>query len=601
MAKKEKKDKKVKIPELPGAPEIPKEALEKVEKMKKKLDDFKEKVLEKFEDYILGIALLKPNPEKKEQINVLILVDDSDTKKMTKEELKRKLSEIFQNIAKDIDKNISPEVMLLTSLWEELYDGHYEILKEFVISAPIYDKGMLSALKIAELHKRMVLEKFEKYIVAYVLGGSLVQGKATPKSDIDVFIVVDDTDVKRMTRAELKDKLRAIIIGMGFEAGKITGIENKLNIQVYILTDFWENIKEANPIIFTFLRDGVPLYDRGIFMPWKQLLRMGRIKPSRESIEMYKESGEQMLKRVKLKLKEIAVEDFFWSILTPTQAAIMLYGLPPPTPKETPQVVRDIFIKKEKMLEEEYVKILEKVITTRKKIEHDELKDIKGRDIDELLRDSEKYLNRLKKLFKDIEEKKEKERLLAVYDSVMMVARDALLLEGEETVSEKEILKKFKEKIIHKNYLPERYYRILEEVIKARKDYEKGTLTKVEVEEVMKKSREFLSHVIEHIERKKAKELEESKIIIKHGDRIGEVIFTDEKVFIIHDTREEEKEITKADLTKEGTLGRIEESNLEELEKAIRDIKVSKRPLLKPKLVEQLKEIFGEDLEIVMH
>ena len=76
----------------------------------------------------------------------------------------------------------------------------------------------------------MVLKKFEKYIVSYVLAGSLVQGRATKTSDIDVWVVIDDTDVKRMTRAELKDKLRAIIIGMGIEAGDLTGIQNKLNI-----------------------------------------------------------------------------------------------------------------------------------------------------------------------------------------------------------------------------------------------------------------------------------------------------------------------------------------------------------------------------------
>jgi predicted nucleotidyltransferase len=48
----------------------------------------------------------------------------------------------------------------------------------------------------------------------------LSRGKATPESDIDVFLVIDDTDVKKMTRGELKEKLRAIIIGMGIDAGK---------------------------------------------------------------------------------------------------------------------------------------------------------------------------------------------------------------------------------------------------------------------------------------------------------------------------------------------------------------------------------------------
>jgi len=40
-----------------------------------------------------------------------------------------------------------------------------------------------------------------------------------------------------------------------------------------------------------------------VFMPWKLLLKMGRIKPSIEAIDMFMSSGEQMISRVKFKLK----------------------------------------------------------------------------------------------------------------------------------------------------------------------------------------------------------------------------------------------------------------------------------------------------------
>ncbi|MBU0472058.1 MAG: nucleotidyltransferase domain-containing protein, partial [Nanoarchaeota archaeon] len=255
MANKKKKDALDNLPQ-----DIPDETKKKLEAIKSKLEKLKENILGKFEDYVMGIALLPPSKEEdnKEKINVLVLVDDSDSTKMPKEELKEKLSSIITKMAGEIDKNLAPEVVILTELWQSCYDAKYDLLQMIAMAAPVYDKGMLAAIKIAEVHKTMVLKKFEKYIVSYVLAGSLVQGRATPQSDIDVFIVIDDTDVKKMTRAELKDKLRAIIIGMGLDAGKMTGIENKLNIQVYILTDFWDNIKEANPIIFTFLRDGVP-------------------------------------------------------------------------------------------------------------------------------------------------------------------------------------------------------------------------------------------------------------------------------------------------------------------------------------------------------
>ncbi|MBI4980958.1 nucleotidyltransferase domain-containing protein [Candidatus Woesearchaeota archaeon] len=415
-------------------PKLPPEVEKKLEALKVKLDGFKAKVLEKFGDYIVGIALLppeKPLPkesapeeapkeEKKDEkskedkakeeqkISLLVVVDDTTSQKMTKDELHQKFSTIIQKIAEETDKNLSPQSILLTDLWQNSYDGKYDLNKLISMSAPIHDTGMLAALKIAEIHKTMVLKKFDKYILSYVLAGSLTQGKATPTSDIDVWIVIDDTDVKKMTRIELKDKLRAIIIGMGIEAGELTGIKNKLNIQVYILTDFWESLKEANPIIFTLLRDGVPLYDRSIFMPWKQLLRMGRIKPSREAIELFMSTGEQTISRVKLRLKDMAMEDTYYAILTPSQAAIMLYGLPPPTPRETPDVLEEIFVKKEKILEKEYVDILRNNVKIRKDIEHGTKAELSGTEMDQLLKNAEKFLERIKKLFKDIEETHDK-------------------------------------------------------------------------------------------------------------------------------------------------------------------------------------------------
>ncbi len=317
---------------------LPEETKKKLQEIKEKLDKFKDQVLKKFDKYIMGITLLPP-PKPKEgekpdtkTISVLILIDDSDSKKMSKLELKKKLSDIIYTIGQDIDKNIKSQPILLSEVWQSCYDCKYDILKLIAMGAPFYDTGMLAAIKIAEVHKSMVLKKFEKYIVSYVLAGSLTQGRATKDSDIDVWIVIDDTDVKKMTRAELKDKLRAIILGMGFEAGNITGIKNKINIQVYILTDFWDNLKEANPIIFTLLRDGVPFYDRGMFLPWKQLLKMGKIKPSAEAIDMFMNSGDNMLKRIKSTLKAMAMEDTYYALLTPSQAALMLYGVPPPSP-----------------------------------------------------------------------------------------------------------------------------------------------------------------------------------------------------------------------------------------------------------------------------
>jgi uncharacterized protein (UPF0332 family)/predicted nucleotidyltransferase len=599
---------------------LPKDVQEKLKTIKTKLEKFQKKALDKFDKYVAGIALLpppKPNDQKqpveqkqpavqnqpvdKDKINVLVLVDDSDSKKMSKYELKDKLTAIMNNIAKEIDKNLTPQVVILSELWQNCYDGKYELLQLIALSAPIFDRGMLAAIKIAEVHKTMVLKKFEKYIVSYVLAGSLVQGRATPTSDIDVWIVIDDTDVKKMTRAELKDKLRAIIIGMGIEAGELTGVKNKINIQVYILTDFWDSLREANPIIFTLLRDGVPFYDRGIFMAWKQLLKMGKIKPSPEAIDMFMGSGEQMLKRVELKLKDIGMEDIYYAILTPSQAALMLHGIPPPAPKETAALMREIFVHKEKLLEEKFVKTLEKVIDVRKTIEHGERKEVSGKEIDELLNESDKYLKRIKRLFTQIEKIKEEEDMIKVYETIVTIIRDVLRMEGIEKVEDEEVVKLFEDELISQGKIPAKFLRILNEIIQAKKDYDDKKLTRIEVEKVKKSSNEFIKFLVEYLQRKRGRELERAKIRVKHGNRYGEVILLGDIAFIIHDIDHEEKEISKAKIKEDGSLGTTQKSSLAELEKALTKVEIPLKVFIKEPIFEDLKNLFGKDVEILVN
>ncbi|MFC1722644.1 nucleotidyltransferase domain-containing protein [Nanoarchaeota archaeon] len=584
---------------------LPPDVQKKLKEIKLKLDKFQKAILKKFEHYVMGVALLPPDKKgeqvDKDKINVLVLVDDSDSKKMTKQELKEKLGTIMQKMAEEVDKRLIINTVILSEVWQSCYDGKTEMLQTFAVCAPVYDTGMMSAIKIGEIHKDMVMKKFEKYVVAYVLFGSLPRGQATAESDIDVAIIVDDTDVKKMTRAELKDKLRAIIMGMGLDAGDMTGIKNKLNIQVYILTDFWDSIKEANPVIFTVLRDGVPLYDRGIFMPWKQLLRMGKIKPSAESIDMFMASGEQMVTRVKGALLGVVEREMYWSTLTPTQAAIMLYGIPPPTPNETIDLVEEVFVKKEKLLEPKYLETLREIRKYYKGIEHGDIKEISGKEVDELLDKADKYLKRLKRLFTQIEKMKEEEGIVHLYETVVTIIRDVLRLEGIERAKDTECVKLFETEIIHSGKVPEKFLRMINSVVKAKKDYDEKKLTKSDINNVKKESREVVKFLVEYMQRKRGKELERAKIRVKHGKRYGEVLLLEDTAFIIHDIDHEEKEITKAPIKPDGSLGQVTKSNLEELEKALVKYEIPPKVFIKEPIFENLKGIFGKDVEVLVN
>jgi predicted nucleotidyltransferase/uncharacterized protein (UPF0332 family) len=609
MAKKKSKESKESKKAGPSLPPLPPELQAKLDAVQKKLVKFKEETVKQFDKYILGIGLLPPpkprpgeeiKPEDKDKVEILILIDDTEPSKMTKLELRDKLGKIMATKAKELDKNFVTQTILLSEVWQSCYDAKYDLTHLVAICIPVHDSGMMAAIRISEVHKNMVMKKFEKYIVSYCLAGSLVQGKATPESDIDVSIIVDDTDVKKMTRAELKDKLRAIIAGMGMEAGEITGVKNKINIQTWILTDFWEGIKEANPVFFTFLRDGIPFYDRGVFMPWKQLLKMGKIKPSPEAIDIYMSSGEQSLGRVKWKLQDIGTEDFFWSILTPPQAALMLYGVPPPTPKETPATLREIFVKKEKLLEEKDVKVLEKVLEVRKAIEHGTKKGMTGKEIDELLESCQGYLERLKKLFAQIQERKDAESMVGLHESVQTICRDILIAEGKEKVPESDLISEFEDSLISSGKVPAKYLRTLNSVVKAKKDYDTGKLTKTEVDKVRKESSELVRFLVEHLQRKRAQELDKVRFRVKYGEKFGEVTLIGKTAFIIRDLDAKERQLEKADVKKDLSFGTPDKATFEELEQSLAKAAFPTKAALTSGLFKSLQKEFGEDVEVLV-
>jgi len=569
---------------------IPEEVKKEIERIQEKLKEFKKKVIKKF-PYLLAIGILPPQAsplieeeeevekEKDERvIHLVILVPEEKSKEIGK--IKIEGIKLVQGLKPKIWLHIKT----LKQIWEFAFDGKYPLVEAICMSFPLHDKGILGALRVASIHKTLVLKKFERYVVSYVLAGSLVREEATKTSDIDVYVVIDDTDVKRMSRFELKEKLRAIIYSYAIEASELAGVENKLNVQIYILTEFWEAVKDAHPVIFTFIRDGVPLYDRGAFMPWKLLLKMGKIKPSPEAIDMFMSLGERVAENVRRKLNEIATEDIYWGVITPTQAVIMLYGLPPPTPKELQQgLFRKIFVEKEKLLEPKYADILENIITIYKKYEHEEIKAISGKEIDLLLEQSTDYIKRLKELMKQIEGKKLGVEVEQLYNSVIELL-EKIFGKASETI----LLNKFKKELIDKGKISSRNLSLLKQIIEIRKKRRRGELTKHDLAAATKATHELTSALVEYSQRRELLEARKAKIeIIYEKDKEikrGEIFVFDRIAFIVPD-------ITKDEI-KKFSDGKISEASREELKKWLSKKEGEKR--ISRELMDYLKKNFGE-------
>ena len=361
------------------------------------------------------------------------------------------------------------------------------------------------------------------------------------------------------------------------------------------MTDFWEGIKDANPVFFTLLRDGVPLYDRGVFVPWKLMLEMGRIKPSPEAIDVFMSTGERILESVQYRLRDILEKDIYWAVLNPSQAALMLYGVNPPTPKETIDLMDEIFVKKEKLLEKKYVEILAGIRKWYKDLEHEKIKKITGKEIDALLKESEDYLARIRKLFDQIEKKKEEEDIVQIHDAARKVVSDVLSL---NKIKSKD-LEFGLSKLANKNELDKKFLVIFKDLTNAKAEYKKGKLSRAEIDKVRKESRLFIKTLVDYIQFKRARELERVTVRVRYNNKLGEVILFDEAAFIIEDSAKKDK-IGKGKVGKDGSIIGVEQSSLEELEGFVAKEKIPRNVFIKEKTFESMKGIFGNEIEILV-
>jgi len=482
-------------------PENPEKMKKEMDKTKKEIEKLKNFILKKYPfTQVLGIlppASIKHFIEEEEipketekHMHLLMVIPEENMKEAGK--IKTEIIKQIEELKQKIWLNLKAPA----DLWELCMDSKFELIQAIAMSFPLHDTGVLGALRVAEIHKSLVLQKFEKYVVSYVIAGSLVRGEAIPTSDVDVFIIINDTDVKRMPRLELKERLRSIIYQYVGEASALAGVKNKLSPQVYLLTDFWESVKDAHPVIFTFIRDGIPIYDRGTFMPWKALLRMGKLKPSPEAIDMFMSMGDKTVKRVKSALLDVVVNEIFWGVTTPSQALLMLYGLPPPTPKHVASEMKKIFVDKEKMLEKKYITIIEKVVGIYKDYEHEKIKEISGEQIDKLVKNVEDYLKRLKELREQIEKREQEKTIEQIYKDVFTLLKGMLGSKSQEN-----IIHEFETKFVKKAKFAPQHLRILRDIVHARNEFKKGKLESHKIEEARRNASILINDIIEYNQR----------------------------------------------------------------------------------------------------
>ncbi len=540
---------------VPATPQVDFNAL------KTKLESFKKAVVKKY-PFTMALVLL-PAPafplfEEDEQLpkevietkplHMAMLIPEEEYKNIPKIKL-----EVIK-LAKETKENLWMHIKTPVDLWNYGLDSKYEFLDAISQGFPVHDKGFLGALRLASIHKTLVLRKFDKYVASYVIAGSLVRGTAGKDSDVDVFVVIDDTDVKRMSRIELLERLRGMIYEYIREATALSGVKNVLNVQVYLLTDFWQSVKDAHPVMFTFIRDGIPLYDRGTFIPWKLLLKMGKIKPSPEAIDLYMKQGEQTEDFVKRRLLD-AMVDIYWGVVTPTQALMMLAGEAPPVPKTIVQEVKNVFVDREKIMSEKDLKVLEKAVHLFKQYEYGKLKEYPGKEIDQFLNETKAYNAMLRTLRTKLEKKMQAKTTEELHEQVFSLLKTFF---GDK--SHAQLVKAFEEQMVRKGKVQSRFSKSLKELHEASEKMQAGKIDSQTIDTIKKEAIELLASLIEYGQRADLISSKKGAMQITYKGRKAELVLLGNHNFLI-----EGQDIKKIE------SGKLVKSSKEVFEKALQE------------------------------
>ncbi len=364
---------------------------------------------------------------------------------------------------------------------------------------------------IANKFKDEVLKKYKDFVKAVVIFGSFTRGDFHEKSDIDMLVVIDDT-LARFT-PEMKDRFDDDIYSIG------KNISEAIIVQpAWTLTEFWDMARIGHPLLYTIVRDGWALFDTGFFIPIRKLLEAGRIPTTLEAVEKFMETAPQKINRVETAKLYMVAEDLYYAMLNSSQAVLMYMGQNPPSPKHTPGEVKEHLVHS-KLLEETYLKDLEDVIDFRKRVEHKEINDITGQDLDNLIAKAKQFVNRMEQLLLQLQKNKKQTIVQKNYE-VMIKAAVATLKKMEKLPEDpKDLPHAIKTYLIDANKIDPYYGEVFKKVVTMRKmlDEDKiGEIPQRDIELTREYVRRFvrdLAPIIEDKEKpkKSAKKAKQSK------------------------------------------------------------------------------------------
>lgn len=328
-------------------------------------------------------------------------------------------------------------------------------------SKKIRDFSKKRRAKIVKKFSKKLLDKYGKYVKSIIVWGSTARDEFKHESDIDLIVLIDDTrkDFNKNKKGEIEN----------FVKKTAKDIHEKLSPQPpWTVTKFMKMVQDFAPLAYALLKDGVPVYDTGFFMTNKRLLRMGQIKATPEAAERrMRRVPKRLLKAKQVKMWLVA-EDVYYAMIGAEEAVLMYLGRGPPDPIKAADACREYLVKPG-LLEEKYVKYLAEVVKFRKKVEHRDIKEIKGEEIDKFIEKGEEFVKRFKKLLRELIIRRKAGYVQKNYQIMLKASVAALKSLDKLPEDPKKLPEAFKKHLIEEQKLNPVYGEVFDKVIGMKK------------------------------------------------------------------------------------------------------------------------------------
>lgn len=178
--------------------------------------------------------------------------------------------------------------------------------------------------RLAKRLSDVLVKEMPGFLMSVVLFGSSARKEKTVyEKDIDILLIVNDVSI--VISPEVSQSFRVIVEKT---AGKISP---RFHINTIKISNFWDYLRDGDPIGINMLRDGVPMFDSGIFEPAQQMLFQGRIRPTKEAVWIYWARAPNTVQNARWHVMQ-AMIDLYWAAIDAAHAALMRIGETPPTP-----------------------------------------------------------------------------------------------------------------------------------------------------------------------------------------------------------------------------------------------------------------------------